>query len=216
MRLRRGAQKGFSLLEMIVLLVTTSILAAMMYTYFGRAVTHGYVPLASLQRSLDLSTALENMTSDYANWVGAAAAPAWKANTVYQPGDRVRVPNGEFGHLFQCVEENGESGPNPPAWINVPGAIVPDGTTRWEVLPGELDGFLEKISRLADGGGSGSADGVVQDYEYGRYGIQYLGFIRFSGGEEQPAAPEDPRNSLKVALVNGDGERISTLFTTSY
>jgi hypothetical protein len=216
MRRRREGQHGFTLLEMTVLLVATSILAAMMYTYFGRTVTHGYVPLASLQKSLDLSTAVENMTSDYANWAGSDAAPPWKANQRYEPGERVRAPNREFGHLFQCIEENGESGPSQPAWTNVPGAIVLDGTTRWEVLPGELDGFLEKISRLADGGGNGSADGVVRDYEYGRYGIHYLGFIQLSGGEEEPPAPQDPRNSLKVSLVNGDGERITTLFTTSY
>ncbi len=217
MKTRRRLQAGFTLLEMTVLLVATSILASMMYAYFGRAMTHGYVPLASLQKSLDLSAAVENLTSDYSSRVGANTAPPWRSNAPYQSGDRVRAPDREFGHLFRCIEENGESGPNQPAWSNVPGTIVPDGTTRWEVLPGELDDFLEKIPRLAEGGEAGSVDGVVRDYEYGRYGVRHLGFIHFSVGEgERPVAPGDPRNTLKVTLVNGDGERITTLFTTSY
>jgi prepilin-type N-terminal cleavage/methylation domain-containing protein len=207
---------GFSLLEMTVVLVISSILAATIYAYFGRSVTHGYVPLVSLQSSLDLSTAMENLTSDYRQWIETETAPPWQAETTYQPGDRVRAPNRKFGHLFECVEENGVSGASEPVWENIPGNVILDGTTRWRVLPGELDGLLQKITFFADGSGSGSVDGVVQDYEYGRYGVHFLGFIQFINGSEQAIDSQDPRNLLKIILLNDVGERFTLLFTTSY
>lgn len=207
---------GFSLLEMTVVLVISSILAATMYAYFGRSVTHGYVPLVSLQSSLDLSTAMENLTSDYRQWIETETAPPWQAETTYQPGDRVRAPNRKFGHMFECIEEDGISGASEPAWENIPGKIIVDGATRWRVLPGELDGFVQKISLPADDGGPGSVDGVVQDYEYGRYGIHFLEFILLVDGMERNIGSDDPRNLLKVILVNDVGERFTLLLTTSY
>ncbi|MFP4421316.1 MAG: Tfp pilus assembly protein FimT/FimU [Desulfococcaceae bacterium] len=207
---------GFSLLEMTVVLVVSSILAATMYAYFGRSVTHGYVPLASLQSALDLSTAMENLTSDYRRWIETDTAPPWRPETIYQPGDRVRAPGRKFGHLFACIEEDGISGASEPTWENVPGNIVVDGTTRWRVLPGQLDGLVQKISMLADDGGPGDLDGVVQDYEYGRYGIHFLEFIRLLDGVERAIESQDPRNLLKVVLVNDAGERFTLLLTTSY
>jgi hypothetical protein len=206
---------GFSLVEMTVLLVTSSILAAAMYAYFGRSITHGYVPAAALQETLDLATAVESLTSDYRSIVGRDSAPAWTPQTPYQVGDRVRVPGRDFGHLFQCAR-GGVSGASPPAWPNAPGTRFGDGTVLWEVLPGELDAVVRKIPLLADGSGSGAVDGVVRDYEYGRYGVVFLGFIDFADGEERPAGPAGPRNLLKVVLVNAPGERMTTLLTTSY
>lgn len=212
---RRYPEAGLSLLEMTVVLVTVSILAAAMYAYFGQSITHGYVPAAALQETFDLATAVENLTSDYQTVVGRESAPVWRAGTFYAVGDRVRVPGQDFGHLYECIQL-GTSGTVPPTWRNSVGDSIPDGTLVWRVLPGELDEIAQKIPQLADGSGTGAVNGVVQDYEYGHYGVASLEFIRFADGEERAVGPEDPRNLLKVVLVNPAGERMSLLLTTSY
>jgi prepilin-type N-terminal cleavage/methylation domain-containing protein len=207
--------KGFSLLEMIVLLVVASILSAMMYAFFGESLTQGYVPVAAFRDSLDLATAMENLTSDYDGYFRAENALRWRAEEEYLVGDRVRAVGRDFGHFFRCILD-GQSGTDEPAWRNIPGTIIDDGGTRWEVLPGELDPVVSNVLRLADGGGFGLADGVVRDYEYGRYGVVDLEFIEMSTGEERPVGDADPRNLLKITLINGTGERLSVLFSTSY
>lgn len=215
MRDERLRSPGFTLMEMAVLLVVTSIFAAMLYAYFGRSITHGYVPFVSLQNSLDLSSSMDNLTSDYATIFGDTSARRWRPETAYAIGDRVRRRGPEFGHLFRCVQD-GISGVDEPVWNNVPGTEIPDGGTRWVVLEGELDELVRKIPLLADGSGSGTANGVVQNYEYGRYGVDFLDFIRLRSGEERPVTATQPRSLLKVTLVNETGERITALFTTSY
>ena len=63
--LNRKGQKGFTLIEIIVAIVVGAIVTAIMYPYFGRALTGSSIPLARLRTTLNLQQVLENITADY-------------------------------------------------------------------------------------------------------------------------------------------------------
>lgn len=65
---------GFTLLEIIIVLLISTILAAMMLPYFGRNLHQSSAPIFDLQKSLSIVRVMENITADYkaSNRSGAA------------------------------------------------------------------------------------------------------------------------------------------------
>jgi prepilin-type N-terminal cleavage/methylation domain-containing protein len=63
----RESESGFTLIEVIVTIVVISILATMLYTYFGSAITQSAAPLIRLGSTIQLQNVMENITADYLN-----------------------------------------------------------------------------------------------------------------------------------------------------
>ncbi|MDA8088169.1 MAG: prepilin-type N-terminal cleavage/methylation domain-containing protein [Nitrospiraceae bacterium] len=57
--------RGFTLIEIIVTIVIVAILASMLYSYFGPAITGSGVPVARLESAMAAQSAMENVTADY-------------------------------------------------------------------------------------------------------------------------------------------------------
>lgn len=208
---------AFTLIEVLVMLTLAAIMGSIMYSYFSTAVIRSSEPIELLKKSFDLHTVNENIAEDYDTIVTLPASPftSWEALRFYESGDIVVSRTERFGHTYRCVNA-GISGSVEPPWQTTVGNTITDGDAVWRVQPGQLDEMISRIREKRTGGQS--SDNIVRDYRYyGRYGISYLGFIRFIDGEEMPVSRADePRNLLKVILKNDPGESVTLLFTTSY
>ena len=56
---------GFTLIELIIVLVIVAVLATMLYSYFGTAITGSATPVARLGTALKGQQVMENITADY-------------------------------------------------------------------------------------------------------------------------------------------------------
>ena len=56
---------GFTLVEVILTVIIVAVLATMLYSYFGSAITGSSVPVKRLQTAMAAQAAMENVTSDY-------------------------------------------------------------------------------------------------------------------------------------------------------
>lgn len=57
--------RGFTLIEVIVVLTVASVLFSMMFVYFSRSMLDSAVPVTNLVKSLDLTRTAERLTAHY-------------------------------------------------------------------------------------------------------------------------------------------------------
>lgn len=72
-----GYARGFTLLEIIITLTITAVLATMIFTYFGKAFTESVTPITRLKSSAVLQRVMENITADYNVY------PKWRSGAAY-------------------------------------------------------------------------------------------------------------------------------------
>lgn len=65
--LYKNAQKGFTLIEIIVTLVVAAILGSALFQYMGTALIQSSIPIKRLKQTMDLKRVMENITGDYLN-----------------------------------------------------------------------------------------------------------------------------------------------------
>lgn len=58
-------QNGFTLIEVIMVILVAAVLGSMMVSYFGTSLTQSSIPIHRLQDALDLQQVMENITADY-------------------------------------------------------------------------------------------------------------------------------------------------------
>jgi prepilin-type N-terminal cleavage/methylation domain-containing protein len=115
----KNHQAGFTLIEVIVGLVVAAIMASMVYTYFGSALTQSSVPIARLQKASNLQQVMENIVADYNRLNAINLRYKWIASTAYTldsvvtPKTIPATPDG--GHYYKCTVA-GASGTNEPTW----------------------------------------------------------------------------------------------------
>lgn len=59
-------QRGFTLIEIVITLVVSSILAAMTMQFMGTSFSNSVLPVTRLQQVMTLQTAMENMRASFA------------------------------------------------------------------------------------------------------------------------------------------------------
>jgi len=121
---------GFTLLEFIIALVVAAIMASMLYTYFGSALTQSSLPVLRFQKALNLDQVMENIIADYNN-----LRSGWQESTAYRPNS-VIIPtvSNSNGHYYKCTtEETGTSGSTEPEWPTAPDETVTDGGVKWTI-----------------------------------------------------------------------------------
>ncbi len=100
--------RGFTLIEIIVTLTITAVLATMIFTYFGKAFTESVTSITRLKSSAALQRVMENITADYNVY------PKWRSGTNYAAGALVIPLN--FNGLYYRCDTAGISGTSEPIW----------------------------------------------------------------------------------------------------
>ena len=226
-------QSGFTLLEYIVVLVIAAIMAAIVSTYFGSALTQSGVPIGRLQQASKLQQVMEKIVADYKRLNALNLRFVWQASMPYTV-DSVVVPSTSNGHYYKCITA-GTSGTTEPTWPTTSGGTVTDGTVTWtEVADGTVR-WTEAGTILARTGSAitgSNNDPVLNDNLYyylttnpSRYSSGYAvtytvttNFIQFAntGGEVTAGASStsSEKNILKVIITsNSTNETLTELFT---
>lgn len=146
MNRQKNNQRGFSLLEAIIVLVAVGITAALMAAYFGANITHSAGPVNQFRASAQLNKIIETITSAY-------VYPHWSPSTKYIKGTIV-IPTKSgrrTGLLYQAVQgdtsdTSGTSGPTEPDWSQAmtENSSLHDGTIVWRTVwrPGNDNGAV--------------------------------------------------------------------------
>jgi prepilin-type N-terminal cleavage/methylation domain-containing protein len=135
----RDHQAGFTLIEYIVTLVIAAIVATMIYTFFGSALTNSGTPITRLTQSTNLQKVMENIVADYKRLNALNLRYRWQPSIAYKldsivtPTTIPAAPNG--GHYYKCTTA-GTSGASEPTWST--SGTISDGTIVWTVSSGNI------------------------------------------------------------------------------
>jgi prepilin-type N-terminal cleavage/methylation domain-containing protein len=125
----KNRQAGFTLIEYIVALVVAAIVASMVYTFFGSALTQSSIPIERLRQVSNLHQVMENIVADYNRLNALNLRYNWQASTPYGL-DSVVIPTTINGHYYKCTIA-GTSGGTEPSWpIN--GTEISDSGVTWK------------------------------------------------------------------------------------
>jgi prepilin-type N-terminal cleavage/methylation domain-containing protein len=64
-RSKTGGESGFTLIEIIAVIIITAVLGALLFQYFGQSFIKSSAPIERLQKALQLQQVVENITEDY-------------------------------------------------------------------------------------------------------------------------------------------------------
>ncbi|MFH1080776.1 MAG: prepilin-type N-terminal cleavage/methylation domain-containing protein [Pseudomonadota bacterium] len=200
--MRFKSNRGFTLVEIIITLTVTAILATMIYTYFGEAFLQSVVPVTRLKSSAALQGVMENITADY------NVHPKWRSGTLYAAGAFV-IPTNFNGFYYQCTA--GTSGTSEPIW---PLGITPYTETTGTGVQWTKIGRLRTLLSLSTLQTRIGAEGTDQDNAYGKYNVIRNRFTRFVNDIDQDSDASGANNILKVTLKNDNGETQTALFVS--
>ena len=196
-----GYAQGFTLLEIIITMTVTAVLATMIYTYFGKAFTESVTSITRLKSSAALQQVMENITADYNVY------PKWRSGTAYTSASYV-IPTNFNGHYYKCSTPTGTSGGSEPNWPFNSGTVL-DNTITWVE-----SGSLRTLRPLTTLQTSVGAEGTDQDNTYGKYHVVKNRFTQFLNAVDQDSDASGTNKILKVTLRNDSGETQTALFVS--
>jgi prepilin-type N-terminal cleavage/methylation domain-containing protein len=138
----KNHQAGFTLIEFIVGLVIAAIMASMIYSYFGSALTQSSAPILRFQKASDLHTVMEKIVTDNNRINNLNERYKWRSSTAYSIGDMVN-PSDKIDNITSVIQNNGRyyictqagtsDSTNLPGWTitTPPGTEFNDGTVKW-------------------------------------------------------------------------------------
>ena len=198
---------GFTLLEIIITLTVTAVLATMIYMYFGKAFSESVTPITRLKNSASLQRVMENIRADYNVY------PKWRSGAVYTTSNYV-IPTNFNGFYYQCTV-SGTSGALEPIWPlgDTPYTETTGTGVQW-TKSGRLRTLLtlDKLKTRIDANPSANPYGKNLDGTYVKYTVVKNNFIKFVNDGEQDVSAGDANNILKVTLKNDNGETLTALF----
>ena len=206
--MKLNSQSGFTLIEVIVTLVTASVLGAMMYSYASSSFSQSSLPIARLKDSFELHAVMENIISDYENHLESTAQ--WEAGHAYVAGDIVTpTPTMKNGYHYVCVTAGTSHATTEPTW-----------KTTWSAAPDF------GVSDIADGSviwkeALSTLENQVEANAYGTYSVvsDETKFIKFKPDganfkeDDAGMADGDTATILKVTITNDEGGILTSLFT---
>lgn len=184
----RDHESGFTLIEIIIIVVVVSFLGIMTLTFISKSLIDTRDPIRRLRQSSYLHAVMTNITADYNKY------PKWRGSTSYPAGNYV-VPTIRNGHFYRS--SGGTSGSSEPSnWPTTSAATVNDSGITWTE-----SGSLLTLSNLQTN---------INNKNYGTYDVVYNTFVQFPVGSDAETAGGS--NILKVALRNDQGETLTALF----
>lgn len=199
-------QAGFTLIEYIVVLVVASIIAAMVYAYFGSALTQSGVPIARLQQVSNLQRVMESIVADYERLNQINMRFKWRSSQPYTLGEVV-LPSTSANNVTSTIDPNasryyvcttaGTSGSAlPSSWPVTTnpglttGGTLPDGTAVWTEL-----GYVWKSST------NYPADAIIVPPKNNGHFYKGPSSASTSGGTAPTAWPTAPNSTVSDGLV---------------
>jgi prepilin-type N-terminal cleavage/methylation domain-containing protein len=200
--------RAFTLLEIIITLTVSAVLATMIYMYFGKAFSESVTPITRLRNSAALQRVMENIRADYNVY------PKWRSGTTYTNGSFV-IPTNFNGHRYQCTP--GTSGTTEPNWpLNSVGTVADSGITWTERGSPWTSAFL---TTLKGNIGAEGFDQTANPYgknpdgtTYTKYNVVRNRFTQFVNDIDQDSDASGANKILKVTLKNDNGETLTALF----
>jgi prepilin-type N-terminal cleavage/methylation domain-containing protein len=211
MRLKSGRhERGFTLIEIIVTLTITAVLATMIYTYFGEAFLQSVTPITRLKNAAALQRVMENITAD------CNVYPKWRSGATYYANTSYVIPTNFNGFYYQCTV-GGTSGTSEPTWPlgNAPYTEITGTGVQW-TKSGRVRASLS-LDTLSNNIGVEGTDqtnnnyGKNSDGTYQKYHVLKNGFVQFDNSYGE-VADTTVRKILKVSLKNEHGETLTALF----
>jgi len=187
----RVHQSGFTLIEIIIIVMIVAFLGVMTLTFISKSLVDSGEPIRRLKRSSDLNKIMANITADYNKY------PKWRSSTSYAAGNYI-VPTIRNGHFY--ASGGGTSGSVEPGnWPTASAATVSDGGVTWTE-----SGSLLTLSNLQTN---------INNKNYGTYDVVHNAFIEFPVGSD--AETVGGSNILKVTIRNDQGETLTALFISN-
>ncbi|MCE5210227.1 MAG: type II secretion system GspH family protein [Deltaproteobacteria bacterium] len=212
---KNNSASGFSLIEVIVAFVLVSIVAVMLFTFFGTSITQSSIPIFRLNATGKLNAIMERITAEY------ETIPRWSPNKSYALGDVViptSTPTKRNGYKY-IVKTAGTSASaikDEPSWPDSGDVADGTGTLVWT-----QNGAAPTLSELQTSINAHTAD----THFGGGYRVIDNRFITFDLTHAKTAldpAPEVASGTatdyLKVTIGLPTGsatdETLTTLFVT--
>jgi len=195
-------KRGFTLIEIIITLTVTAVLATMIFTYFGKAFTESVTPITRLKNSTALQRVMENITVDYNVY------PQWRGGAAYTAGSKV-IPINFNGLYYECTVAGTSGATEPTNWPLRSGATSIDNTVTW-TCRGSMRTLLTLSTLLARIG----AEGSDQNNAYGKYYVvknRFTHYVNFIDQENDDTGAK-ANKILKVTLQNDSGETVTALY----
>ena len=169
-------QAGFTLLEFIVALVVAAIMASMVYTYFGNALTQSSVPIFRLQKASNLHQVMENIIADYNRLNAINLRYEWQASTLYGLNSIVtpKEESKKNGRYYRCTVAGTSATAEPTSWP-IDGSEVSDGGVTWKDSGERV--WQKSHTYIED-------EVIVPTYNTGHY------YVCTSGGESGATEPK--------------------------
>lgn len=201
----KNEQTGFTLLELIVTLVISSIMMAGVLSFTNMMSLGGNEPISAVQSSFNVNTVMVGMECFFDKL-------EWKELTSYGVGTII-CPQEASGKIYRCTQA-GKSGPAEPGWPG--GGTLSDGTVVWAYHGAITEplGTNEKPSILHMFEILGNASSTTfKDDQFGKYYLIERKFIKFDGAlKEQNAVGGDTRSILKITIKDINGQQHLTTF----
>jgi prepilin-type N-terminal cleavage/methylation domain-containing protein len=206
---RSNNTPGFTLLEIIITLTVSAVLATMIYMYFGKAFLESVTPITRLKNSAALQRVMENIRADY------NLHPKWRSGAVYTTSNYV-IPTNFNGHRYRCTTA-GTSGANEPTWpLNSTGTVTDSGVMWTESGSPWTSTFLSTLRGYI---GTEGSDQTANNYgknpdgtTYTKYNVVRNRFTQFVNDIDQDSDASGANKILKVTLKNDNGETLTALF----
>jgi prepilin-type N-terminal cleavage/methylation domain-containing protein len=195
--------RGFTLIEIIITLTVTAVLATMIYVYFGKAFLESVTPISRLKKSAYIQKIMQNIMADF-NYNGR---PRWSANKSYSENDIV-IPISRNGHSYKCTTA-GTSGASEPAW-KIGGVTQDASPLTWtdNGPPLAVSDLKTRVNTTGYYKLSSEPDYIVEENKC----------IRFDKPTNIESTTEDTGctdKTLKVTLKSNSGEEtLTALFAT--
>jgi prepilin-type N-terminal cleavage/methylation domain-containing protein len=200
---------GFTLVEIIVALTITAVLATMIVTYFGKAFSESVAPVSRLRAATALHRVMQNIMANYNVY------PQWRSGTIYAANANV-IPKNFNGHYYKCTAGTSGAAANEPVWPLNSGGTVVDNTITW-TESGRLRTVLTLATLRTNIGAEGS-DQLTNPYgknpdgtTYTKYNVVKNGFVQFVSDAEVNDT-SGANNILKVTLKSDTEETLTALF----
>jgi prepilin-type N-terminal cleavage/methylation domain-containing protein len=197
--------RGFTLIEIIVTLTITAVLATMIFTYFGKAFLESVTPISRLKKSGYLQKIMQNIMADF-SYTGL---PKWTANKSYSVNDIV-IPISRNGHSYKC-KTPGPGGESEPAWkigSDTADALPLIWADNGQLLTLTVSSLKTRINT------SGYYKSSSSDPDYVVISNKC---IQFDPTTNEELASEDVSctyKTLKVTLQSDSGETLTALFVS--